>query len=237
MPVEYSSLFVDTSADTLAFVSIPTLNSGEIYTVEFYLELPGYYADVVLNLSIDDRHINNQYFITVPGVSYPSVILSEIFANPTGALNSEWIELINISDSLILLDNWQIYDASGNVMSLSGIIESNEYLVLVQDKFNFENYYSNSITSIIEPDNWTTLNNSSETVVLVDNYGIISDNFEYENSFAENHSWSRDENNLAEKIWGRSVNLGGTPGYENELYPVQSNSINIVTITPTHFSP
>ncbi|MEA1980922.1 MAG: lamin tail domain-containing protein [candidate division Zixibacteria bacterium] len=236
LPVEYSSLFVGTSTDTSAFASIPLLNSGEIYTVEFCLELPGYYADVVLNLSIDDRHTNNQYFMTVPGVSYPPVILSEILANPSGTLNSEWIELINISDSLISLDNWQIIDAVGNVMSLSGIIESNEYLVLVEDKFDFENYYNN-LSSIIEPDSWTTLNNSSETIILVDNFGIISDNFEYENSFAENHSWSRDENNLAEKIWGQSVNSGGTPGCENELYPVQSNNTNIVTITPTHFSP
>ena len=237
LPVEYSALYLILSTDTISFVAMPALNPDEIYTVEFYLELPGYYADVVLNLSVDDRHSNNQYFITVPGMGYPSVILSEILSNPSGALNSEWVEIINISDSLISLDNWQIIDAAGNKITLSGFIKPNEYLVLVEDKFDFENYYSNNLISIIEPENWASLNNSSETVTLVDHYGIISDYFEYENAFTENYSWSRDENNPGEIIWGWSVDPDGTPGYKNELYPVQSNSINTVTITPTHFSP
>lgn len=110
-----------------------------------------------------------------PTLQTGSIRLNEIFANPTGDEQSqEFIELYNAGSADIQLHKWQIADASKTYTIQNTIIPSKGLLA-----------FPRSLTGIV-------LNNSNETITLIDPFGMTKDSYQID-STKEGLSENRDD--------------------------------------------
>lgn len=90
--------------------------------------------------------------------SYLKISLSEIFPNPQKG-EKEWVEIYNPNKSRVELSDWKLIDAANHSKKLSGSVAGNSYKVF---------YFSSG---------W--LNNSGDSVKLVDPNGKQVENYQY----------------------------------------------------------
>ncbi len=169
-----------------------------------------------------------------------SPILSEFLCNPTGNLETEWIELYNPDDHAINLSLFQIGDALGlrNISDTGLILEAGEYIVLAQDPEKFLQFYFDFDGRVTAPKGWQTLNNyDGDAVRLADRRGWITDSVWYDAGFPDNRSWERYINSEGESFWGESFSpTGSTPGKPNSFYYPRAGKIDLA-VAPDPFSP
>lgn len=167
-------------------------------------------------------------------------ILSEFLCNPSGDLQTEWIELYNPSDQTVLLTGYKIGDALGLcTISDTGLpLPPGEYIILAQDQDRFRAHYSDCDGLIASPQGWQILNNEGgETVRLADPAGRIMDSIYYECGFPYNRSWERYISPAGETFWGESFSpTGSSPGAANTYFFPRNRAIDL-TISPDPFSP
>lgn len=121
------------------------------------------------------------------------VQLNELFANPSGdEAEEEFIELYNVESFAVSLSGWIIRDAAKSVTLGDIAISAQGYLVLRRDQ-----------TAL-------SLNNSNETLTLVNAAGQAVDTFTYP-SAAEDKSWNRNDAGWYEAV--------PTPGTVNIALP------------------
>lgn len=169
-----------------------------------------------------------------------SLIISEFMPNPTGELETEWIELSNKSNTTLNLRDFQI----GDELKLRTISDSdlfvypNEFVILAQDVDRFNQYYPIFFGSVISPVGWQVLNNSGgETIKLGDSLGTVIDSFHYDASFSDNRSWERYIDSDGNTFWGASFAASGsTPGIANSFFFTRAQSIDL-SVDPDPFSP
>lgn len=102
-----------------------------------------------------------------------TIRLSELLPNPsTSETEDEYIELYNSGDESVDMAGWQLQDASGKTYTLSGTISAKHYYAW---------YRSDSIIS---------LNNTGETVVLLQPDGTELDSVSYEDGADEDTSYA-----------------------------------------------
>lgn len=222
--------------------SVGPVDSGFTVLLVGRYPLPGYYQKLVANLVVlnDDRPANNHLTFTAPGSRYPPIILNEFLSNPTPPVGSEWVELKNTSDTIIDLAGWHLGDSAGLADIASGelLCYPHEYLVLVQDSGAFIGAYPLFTGRVHQPPAWRTLNNTSDSVRLIDSYDIRADQFYYTKVYDSNHTWARSESTDNSGRWGRSEDAGGTPGDTNlvRFAPEGSTTLSI-SIEPRIISP
>ncbi len=239
--LQVNEIVNDLVVSPLETLSIPELLSQEIYTVtRSYNNLFIYYTTLEIELSSDDRLNNNEMIFIAPGSDFPPVILTEILANPTSSLNSEWVEIYNRSpytfdiSGILLGDSLHAY----LVTDISFLLQPDEYLILAEDSINFSDYYSIFNGDVIEPDKWASLNNGSDKVRLIDQYGLELDHFSYKKIHPDNQTWGRGSDVLHQDDWGVSELAGGTPGEENhDVYFSPTGSNVNFTLDPKIISP
>lgn len=163
--------------------------------------------------------------------------INEVLANPTEAVGAEWVELVNESDTAVNLFGWKLGDALREVTITSGgvVVPPNGYIVLVQDSAAFRSFYADQSLLVVEPGSWPALNNTGDTVRLIDPAGLEADRFGYAAVFSANMTWSRNPSDPSG--WGQSRSEGGTPGAANELRPVFTGDGLRVLVSPRVFSP
>ncbi|RKX25153.1 MAG: hypothetical protein DRP45_06600 [Candidatus Zixiibacteriota bacterium] len=194
----------------------------------------------VVALANDDRPADNRMVFTAPGPGFPPIVISEFLANPSGALDAEWVELKNISGEAINLEGWQIGDseALGTIVSVPLMFQPAAYLVLTDSLIAFEDFYVDFDGVLIEPPTWPTLNNTGDVVRLVDPFGLEIDRFSYDSGFDDNHTWGRGESEDRQDDWGRSEEPGGSPGESNTVrFSDDVEGRLEITIEPRIFSP
>jgi hypothetical protein len=169
-----------------------------------------------------------------------SPILSEFICNPTGALETEWIELYNPTETAFDLSRFQIGDALGlrDISDTGLYLDAGEYIVLAQDPEKFLQFYSRFNGRVTAPKGWQTLNNyDGDAVRLADYRGWIVDSVWYDAGFPDNRSWERFINVEGESYWGESFSpTGSTPGESNAFYYPRAGNIDL-TVAPDPFSP
>ncbi len=232
------------SSDLIAIIDYPQTNPGDTIEFDLYFEFNDVYPLILFQLPPDNRMENNVRTVTAFGMKYPPILLSEFLADPQSDLATEWVELRNRSDQAVNLADWYLGDeikyypimASDPIAVPEIIVEGQDYLVLCKDKAAFENYYGTSV-NVLEMNSWPALNNDGDIIKLRDNLDYIVDSIRYDFTYGGNYTWARGEEAGMTERWGRSVEVGGTPGRPNEVYfqPV-SSSIN-VTAEPNPFSP
>ncbi len=160
-------------------------------------------------------------------------------ANPQDDLNTEWIELKCRSDLSLDLSAWFVGDAlrTNPISSEPVLIQPDGYIVISQDTLAFHAFYPGFSGKCIQPGSWASLNNDGDVVRLVDGFGIEANRFEYDLGFEENYTWCRPEDLNLSNEWGRSANVGGSPGERNEVVTTQGVSALKVTVDPPYVSP
>ena len=175
-----------------------------------------------------------------PGSDYPPLILSEFLANPSGGLTTEWVEIKNRSNTFESLTDWRIASGSDrhSITHMADSLSPSGYLVVARDTVSFKSFYSNFRGNLRQPPSgWPTLNNTSDTIRLIDSYGIEADQFAYRSSYDSNYTWCRGETVGTATRWGRSTDAGGSPGEANKVLFAPDESGLAVTIDPQVFSP
>jgi DNA/RNA endonuclease YhcR with UshA esterase domain len=141
------------------------------------------------------------------------VKITEIFPNPIGNEQQEFIELWNDDDESISLDGWKIADAS-KIKTLSGItLIPGEYYTLYR-----------TATGI-------ALNNSSETIYLYSSDGTLIDTYEY-SSTIEDYSISFDIKKDA-FLWSSTK----TPSKQNLITTPNDPPIAVITFEDNPVAP
>jgi hypothetical protein len=175
----------------------------------------------------------------VTGTQFPPIIISEFLPDPQDPLQTEWIELHNISDSTINLLNWKI----GDELNLRAIATSafnvavGGRILIIQDSVTFRQFYPSFSGLLLQPSQWPSLNNAGDLIRLVDPYGFTADQYQYTSGYGGNYTWSRDETEQPDGPWAKSAESGGTPGAINQIWTLPTGDRTTVTITPQVFSP
>ncbi len=232
----------DSLGQLIAAEPVGEVDSGIVVILVGQYQLFGYYQSLIarVDLAGDDRPGNNRLVFTAPGADYPPVILSEFLANPISTFGSEWVELKNISDTTIDLVGWQLGDSIGlaDIATSELLLFPDEYLVLADDSAGFSLDYPNFPGNLHQPPAWRELNNGSDSVRLIDVFGVQADCVYYDHAFDGAHTWSRAGSGEREGEWGRSEDAGGTPGEANRVRFAPAGTQTLaITITPRIISP
>lgn len=168
-----------------------------------------------------------------------SLVISEFLADPETPLKTEWVELKNCGDEPIDLQGWQLGDALTRhlITNSEVIVNGGDYLVLAADTAAFILFYGRPNYQFLQLSGWSILNNDGDLIRLEDNSGLIIDSFRYSYTYDNNLTWARGEEPGKTDRWGRSIAVGGTPGYPNQVYYQASASSIKVKAEPNPFSP
>lgn len=155
--------------------------------------------------------------ITIDG----QVIVTEFLADPKAPLESEWIELYNLSSQNVNLEGWSLCDLVDCAEIDSINIKSGQYITLCQDSSAFRSYYYSTDIELYEIPGWRALNNSGDIIVLNSSDDMMADSISYETGNGDNISWERIDNSLPgwdPENWNPSLDsTGSTPGRENSV--------------------
>ena len=223
----------------IRLINLSGVDSGKTVAVTEQFLMSGTYYHLGAELSDDDRVRNNLTTFYAPGADFPPVILTEVQPHPSGLLFVEWVEVFNRADSAINLKGWSLGDLVGihEIDSLDLFVDSGGYLVLTEDSSDFRLYYTDPEIRVYEPPTWPGLNNSGDILRLIDCFGLLADEFEYSDTYDSNYTWSRAGEDYYSDDWGRSLDLGGTPGYKNVVLLDPTGSSLDLRMEPAIFSP
>lgn len=157
------------------------------------------------------------------------IIITEIMADPSpplGLPEAEYIEVLNRSTNPFDLDQWLIKDGSSVGKMPSEVLLPGQYALLVSKLFAKKFSVAGRIIPV---DNFPSLNNDGDAIVLCDETGTPVDSVNYDitwyrDAAKSDGGWSLeliDPNNPCgeEDNWEASDNSdGGTPGKINSVF-------------------
>ncbi len=187
-------------------------------------EMPNGYHQINVELIYlyDNELWNNHVESSLLNGASPFV-LNEIMFKPLST-NQEWIEIFNRTDCAYCVDNLRIMDASGGMISFQGNIPPLDFIVICQDTILFMQTYPEVVPQkIIYAPQWTSLNNTDETLILADEFETKFDSTSYNgNSCPADFSIERidpfDDENI---LWSICSDSLGTPTLPNSVLPLQ----------------
>ena len=150
-------------------------------------------------------------------------VLNEIMFKPLST-NQEWIEIFNRTECGYGVDNLRIMDASGSIISFYGDIPPMDFIVICQDTILFlQTYHEVDPEKVILASDWTSLNNTDETLILTDEYNTKFDSTSYNgNNCPADFSIERVDPFDDEDIeWSICSDSLGTPTIANSVLPMQ----------------
>ena len=145
--------------------------------------------------AVEDRsgnamaQVNLPFTYAVAGTaSFKGVIINEIFADPSPPVNlpeEEYIELYNRGNTVVDLNGWTFYDATGSgvITTSSYLLCPGEYVILVDDTTNW-NVYGPAIEM-----NLPSLNNGNDEISIRDDNNTLIDTVEYDISWYGGSPW------------------------------------------------
>ncbi len=222
---------------------VHTLNAGDTLSLIFGWRPPAsgrFVMRVELDVDRDERLDNNRMAFTFPVGYLPGdVVINEIMARPQKG-QPEWIEIINLMDEPVDLGGWRLRDArsvSGPVPDHTRL-EPGRLLVLTQAPL-----VGLPETAYRVLEDWPSLNNDRDELLLLDYNGGRIDSLEYTvpaSAFA-GVSLERIQPRLAADDadnWSLSVDpAGSTPGRRNSVYVETLPEAGTLSIAPNPFSP
>jgi hypothetical protein len=197
---------------------------------------------------------SNFTYFTSGSASFKSVIINEIYADPSpqvGLPAGEFIEIYNRSSSTFNLTGWKFTDGTSTGTLGNYSLAPNHYLIL---SANADTASYTPFGSRMGLSSWPSLNNSGDNLKLLDNNFAVIDSVDYSDAWYQDvlkkaGGWTLELINPnapsgcpASNNWIASTNIaGGTPGTQNSVYStavdVTAPSINSVTvIDSTHIT-
>ena len=168
--------------------------------------------------------------------SYTTILVSEIHYNPHSSQgndsNWEFLELFNPNDFAVPLAGWQLDNAIAHSFEESDLIDVHGFLVIARNRDTLADFVP-SETPIIQWGNNEGLNNSGETVTLLDPQNDVVATVSYE----DNDGWVTAPDGQGPSLelmdinlpnaevasWAASFSFGGTPGSSNSMWGLSEN--------------
>ncbi|MCD6177410.1 MAG: lamin tail domain-containing protein, partial [Candidatus Cloacimonetes bacterium] len=196
-------------------------------TIDFLCQIGeisiGYYQIAVELIYLYDNELwNNNVETSLLNGASPFV-LNEIMFKPLST-NQEWVEIFNRTNCGYSVDNFRIMDASGGIISFYGNIPPLDFIVVCQDTILLlQTYPEIDPEKVIFAPQWTSLNNTEETLILTDEFETKFDSTSYNgNSCPSDFSIERvnpfDDENIQ---WSICTDSLGTPTEMNSVLPRQ----------------
>jgi len=196
-------------------------------TIDFLCQIGeisiGYHQIAAELIYLYDNELENNYAggSLLNGTS--PFVLNEIMFKPLST-NQEWVEIFNRTDCGYSVDNFRIMDASGGTISFYGNIPPLDFIVVCQDTILLlQTYPEIDPEKVIFAPQWTSLNNTEETLILTDEFETKFDSTSYNgNSCPSDFSIERvnpfDDENIQ---WSICTDSLGTPTEMNSVLPRQ----------------
>lgn len=176
--------------------------------------------------------------------TFGDVVINEIMYAPTTGNSEEWFEIYNKSTSTFNLKNWKWKDSSGvfrTITTLNINLAPNSFAVVCQDSISVKNFYT-GFSGLIFQTTWNTLNNTQDSIVLVDSSSNRIDFVAYRPSWGgSTGNKSLERINPAgpsnqQSNWGTSIaTIGATPNLINSITPKNNDlKLNLITFTPSN---
>jgi DNA/RNA endonuclease YhcR with UshA esterase domain len=195
----------DGQHEVVATSTINILPVNDILSLRRNIESP------ILNASSTDATPRVSLISPAPDIINAQIYITEIFPNPTGRDDNEWIELYNPNEFDVVLNNWIIDDQDGGSRPhtiLDRIIQAQSYLILGKEEIKI------------------TLNNSSDEVRLFNADEKLIDEVLYDD-VQEEQSFSKSD----DEFWfWTSVITPGEPNITDLIIPY-SNPENPLFLT------
>ncbi|MGB0390312.1 MAG: lamin tail domain-containing protein [Salibacteraceae bacterium] len=226
-----------------------------ILTVSPVLETETNYQITALNIQdcSGTSLLDSMAFVSLP--NRQDIMINEVLFNPnTGG--SDFVELYNTTSNNIDLKNWSLlyYNSSGDsaykvVTESSYILKPQHFVVLTEDSGNIKFEYPNSANGVFLVTDLPTYSNSSGEVILLNQMGLLNDEFAYDESMhleviTDPKGVSLERVNYliganTANNWHSAASSVGyaTPGMENSQFNSGNPENSAVTVSPKTFTP
>ena len=235
---------IEMNDDEIGDGTIPMISMGDTIIIESKIvsSISGLHSISIILDIIDDGNYENNIATFLLPVRYlfGSVLVNEFFPLPDST-ESEFVEIIPQTN--VNIYNWTIRDLGGAKGVLPNLDLSAFTYCLITDDSSFLNIIPDTSVLILPGNGLPGLNNSSETIYILDHTESVIDSLQY------NENWSLMDSRSVEKYritdtsnepnnWGISVGESGkTPGFQNSLFFSDLPSKGSVAISPDPFSP
>ena len=235
---------IEMNDDEIGDGTIPIISMGDTIIIESKIVSPisGLHSiSIILDIVDDGNYENNIATFLLPvRYLFGSVLVNEFFPLPDST-ESEFVEMIPQKN--VNINNWTIRDLGGAKGVLPNLDLSAFAYCLITDDSSFLDIIPDTSILIFPGNGLPGLNNSSETIYILDHTESVIDSVHY------NENWSLMDSRSIEKYritdtsnepnnWGISVGEAGkTPGFQNSLFFSNLPSKGSVTISPDPFSP
>ena len=235
---------IEMNDDEIGDGTIPRISMGDTIIIESKIVSPisGLHSiSIILDIVDDGNYENNIATFLLPvRYLFGSVLVNEFFPLPDST-ESEFVEIIPQTN--VNINNWTIRDLGGAKGVLPNLDLSAFTYCLITDDSSFLDIISDTSILILPGNGLPGLNNSSETIYILDHTESVIDSVHY------NENWSFMDSRSVEKYritdisnepnnWGISVGEAGkTPGFQNSLFFSDLPSKGSVAISPDPFSP
>jgi hypothetical protein len=234
---DFDSLAED--GELIEQATVPAIPAGDSLVVEISHPFARGYHVVIGALSADDNVANNMSRATFSvGPLTGEIVITEFLANPQAALETEWVEVRNVSNRIIDLRGWLIGDSLHQYIIEQDVsVSPGQYVVLAQDSTAFGSFYGRDCLAI-EPISWASLNNTGDVVILRDVNGVFSDSLTFKKVGDGNYSIELNENQIGStRSWYVSTSASGsTPCAANSVTSEFTDEIS-VTLANRVFAP
>jgi len=192
----------------------------------------------------DEDTLNNflEKEIRLSNLQY-SILINEIMYNPFEG-ESEWIEIVNVSNHSINLKNWYVSDLMPSptkslITKVDEYLQPGEYAVLTSDTAKFPYYTPKKFFQT----KFGTLNNTFDGIIIYDFNGRMIDSVFYNSKWGYKKGYSIERISLAASStdstnWLLSLSKdGATPGYENSINNISTYKKNSIVINEIMYEP
>ena len=235
---------IEMNDDEIGDGTIPIISMGDTIIIESKIvsSISGLHSiSIILDIVDDGNYENNIATFLLPvRYLFGSVLVNEFFPLPDST-ELEFVEIIPQTN--VNINNWTIRDLGGAKGVLPNLDLSAFTYCLITDDSSFLDIIPDTSILILPGNGLPGLNNSSETIYILDHTESVIDSLQY------NENWSLMDSRSVEKYritdtsnepnnWGISVGEAGkTPGFQNSLFFSDLPSKGSVTISPDPFSP
>ena len=230
--------------DEIGDGTIPIISMGDTIIIESKIVSPisGLHSiSIILDIVDDGNYENNIATFLLPvRYLFGDVLVNEFFPLPDST-ESEFVEIIPQTN--VNMNNWTIRDLGGAKGVFPNLDLSAFTYCLIADDSSFLDIIPDTSILILPGNGLPGLNNSSETIYILDHTESVIDSLQYNENWALMDSRSVEKYRITDTSnepnnWGISVGEAGkTPGFQNSLFFSDLPSKGRVTISPDPFSP
>ena len=174
-------------------------------------------------------------FVTPVTTDFKDVVLNELFPDPSPPVSlpeEEFVEIYNASNKTFNLQGWTITDGSSTGTFGTQVFAPGEYLILCHED---DTALFSSFGQVLGLSTFPTLNNSGDSITLLDSSGVLVDVVNYSDSWftsdKDDGGWTLELVNpntacSGPANWLPSEDVsGGTPGQINSVFDTLADTV------------